>query len=394
MNEVQEGTTFSPKKWSSTGLLVAVLGFIALFGGGISTVGWEVTMASYFFGFVFWLALTIGCIGLQKLHHTVRGSWGLSVLRLWEAGGSVMSFAVFAIAFLPIAFSLPTVYHHWIGPHAEELHGGKTVLLQPAFFIVRIFVYLAVWAAYAAYFRNSTLKQDETGDLKIGTVRNTRGAVSLVVFFLINTLFITDLVMSLDPHWFSTILGVWSAVSMGLGALSFAAFILLRYRNEEPWSRVITPKLTKDIGNMLFVLTMLWCYTTLSQYLIIWSGNMPEFNRFYLARDGWWNILGGVNIFLGFFVPWMLLLSPRVKANYSTLLRVTILIFVVRIIDWYWNIIPYFRQTPAWTDAAAWIAFAGLWFFAFGRTAAQAPLLVSHDRRLEEMKQMEVAHGH
>jgi hypothetical protein len=139
----------------------------------------------------------------------------------------------------------------------------------------------------------------------------------------------------------------------------------------------------------MFAFTMFWCYVTLSQFIITWSGNLPENIRYYVQRKvsqhEWYNYVGAFNIVVGFFVPWTVLLSPRAKAKANLLLLIAALIFLTRIVDMYWNVIPSLRSTGFdLRDIAALIAFGGLWFTVFGSQIRQASLIPEHDNRLLE----------
>lgn len=376
----------------NTGTILGILGLAAC--AVCFAVAKETFYSSYLFAYMFWISLTLGCLGLAKLHHTVRGSWGLAVLRLFEAGASPMMFVIFAILFAPILYGMGDIYHHWMHPEAGDMVlAHKAAYLNQKAFILRGIGYFVVWIGFASFFRSSSRKQDETKDASLGALRSSVGAGSLIAFVLTLTFAITDWVMSLDPHWYSTIYGFLFVVYSALAALSLVTFIVTRYANAEPYSRVVTPALQKDLGNLMFMFTMLWGYMTLSQFLIIWSGNLPELTPYFATRNmAGWNILGAFNVFTAFFVPWLTLLSPRVKRNTNSLMWVAVLVFLMRIPDWYWVIIPFFRHTFAWTDAVTFVALGAVWFAIFGREAAQVALLPSHDERLVEAKRNLEAH--
>lgn len=139
---------------------------------------------------------------------------------------------------------------------------------------------------------------------------------------------------------------------------------------------------------MLFAFTMLWAYMTVSQWIILWSGNLPEFISFYLARheNKWLLMLGAFNVVFQFFVPWMLLLSPRLKRNPVQLMWVAVLALVMRFFDLFYNVMPFMRTSIHWLDFAAIFFLGSVWFWIFGTQTTKGSLYAEHDQRLKEAK--------
>jgi len=377
----------------SGGALVALIAGAALIAGILT--GAEKGLQSYMFAYICFASMVLGCFGLTLLHHTVRGSWGLSVLRMFEAGGGPTAIAALGLGFIPIAFNMDTFYHHWT--HVEEpwKHSFKAWWLSTDTFIVRNVIYFAIWFILAYALRQSSLKQDQTGLEKERIFRTNLSAFGLAMFMLTTTFAITDWVMSMDPHWFSSIFGVWFVISSALLALGFVTWQVCRNRDAYPYNSVISPQLLKDLGNLCFAFTMLWAYMTLSQWIIIWSGNLPEFISYYVLRNmgtdqfaiagrPWLLVAGAASILFGFFVPWFALLSPKVKARPHLLMRVALLIICVRLLDMLYNIMPFMRTSVHWVDAVALVFFAGLWCAIFGKQTEKASLYVENDQRLME----------
>lgn len=382
-------------KFSATGGIVALVGMITL--GVMFGTNREATLQAYLFGWAFWTILALGCLGLTILHHTIRPTWGLSVLRMIEAGGSVNSFIVSLILMIPILMFMPDIFPWMAGENLNEhiVHAKHWYLNQP-FFVGRQILFFLVWIFMANKLRSSSLRQDETLDPVLGVKRQTTGAVFLVVFFVTMTFAITDWIMSLELMWYSSILPLLTAVGGALSALSLCTILLLLNRHKEPFASIITPQLTKDLGNMLFALTMLWQYMTLSQFLITWSGNLQEEIPYYMKRnDAGWTILMTLNILFQFFVPFTALLAPRTKRVAFNLLMVAILIFAMRFGDMYWTIMPSMRggklldSVMHFQDYIAWITMGAVWFAVMGNQLTKGSILPKHDTRL-----LEVEHAH
>ncbi len=388
----RDNNTVSFTKIGSAGMLVGILGLVGLFiGMGSDRIA---TSQAYLWGWIFWATVTLGCLGLTMLHHTIRGSWGLSVLRMLEAGGGVVALVVLGVLFIPIAMNLPVLFP-WASPeHAHDhIVHAKAWYLNTQFFLLRQVLYFAIWIFFAYKARASSLAQDESLDPTLGVKRQTLGPIGLLVFFVSMTFAVTDWMMSLELMWFSSMLPLLTCVGCGLSALSFCVVLLLLNKNKEPYASIITPQLTKDLGNMLFALTLLWQYLTLSQFLITWSGNLQEEVPYYLKRNDFgWTVLISLNIIFQFFVPFLALLAPRVKRYSGSLIYVAALIFIMRFGDIYWTTMPSMRggtllaSLSHWQDYAAWITMGGFWLAVFGSQFGKAAALPKHDTRLLEME--------
>ncbi len=379
--------------FTSTHFYTAVL-FLFVLGGvavaGIVGSGKERFLQSYLFGWTFWMMLALGCLGFQLLIHTIRPAWGLSVLRIFEAGGGPWSFVALGVAFVPILMNAGTVYH-WTHPEYMSQHAAlefKKWFLNDAGFLLRNVGYFLFWLGLAAYMRRSTLKQDQTKEEGLAVWRTSIAAPSILFFVLSITFAVTDWLMSLDAHWFSTIFGVWLMVGGALTAISFATLVVMRSAGKEPIKAIMHPALSRDLGNMIFVFTLLWGYTSLSQFLIIWAGNLPEFISFFTHRGhSSWGFLSLVLIFGQFMVPFVLLMAPRTKAVPQILAAVASYILLMRLVDVYWIVIPFFEREnaiPIGSDFIGLLAVGALWFAVFLNQIQKGALLPEYSHRLAE----------
>jgi len=370
----------------------------------------ELMMGSFLYGWGFWLSMTLGMFGLTLLHHMVRGQWTLSILRFLEAGGGITQFVMMFLLFIPLLIQ-PKILYSWADP---SYVAGDAIMLRKQWFLfepgwqIRIAIVFFMFAWIAWGFRNSTLRQDSNRNFKLEAGRSSWAAVCFCFFMLASTLLVTDLFMTLEAHWFSTMYGPWQLVAAGGGALALCIGLLCLNSKKEPFKDIVFPGLTRDVGNMMFAFTMLWGYTTVSQFLIIWNGNIPEFTQYFAKRSSGmhppgmeannWGVLGMALIAGRFFIPFFLLLAPRTKRYTHLLVKVVGWIFVMHILDTYMLIIPamYGRpemgpissQTP-W-DFLALIGVGGLWLSTFAWQLQKAPVLVKYDNRLQEAK----AHAH
>jgi hypothetical protein len=323
-----------------------------------------------------------------------------------------------AILFLPI-YLLPQTLYEWAVPAlvngnpALGIKGDHALFLKERylnvpFWMIRGAVFFAIWIALSTFMRNSVRRQEANGDKKLELGRSSWGAVGFVIFMLTYTFAIIDWLMSMEAHWSSTMFGLWQIIASGLGASSFVIVVACLNAKKEPYTEIMSPNLTKDWGNILFMFTMLWAYTAISQFLIIWNGNLPENTQYFATRARlMWNAVGMITIVGQFLVPWMTLLSPRVKRYPQYLRQIAGWIFVIHIVDVYLAVGPAIPTSMAVAhaeeiprraafgpqlifDALAWLTVGGFWLFIFANNVKKAPLLVNYDHRLQEAK----AHAH
>jgi hypothetical protein len=375
---------------------------IAAVLGGIGGAGLVIALfsdlkafwAAYFFGYVFWLILTVGCLTLTTLHHVIRGAWGVAILRILEAGNK--NLPIMAALFIPLAIAM---WRHDLYIWANPAEVAKSALLQhkalylnPVAWSIRAGLFWIFWIGLSLFLNAKSDEQDRTGNEALAQLRTNVAAPMGVVLVCVITFAATDWIMSLDPAWFSTIYGVWFMISGVLAALAMSVLILTGLADRRPYNEVVTPALTKDLGNLMFGFTMFWTYVSLSQFLIIWSGNLPEEITFYINRfNGPLVYLGAFIIFGQFFAPFTALLSGKAKREPKLLFKIAAWILTMRLIDVFWQITPFFKTELTMANFGAYAldlgAFAfvgGVWVWGFVHNLKKNPLLPRHDTRLQE----------
>jgi len=199
--------------------------------------------------------------------------------------------------------------------------------------------------------------------------------------------------MSLEPHWYSTMYGVLYIVGQALAALALVSLTVVRLSGGEPLADFLGPRIRHDLGKMMFAFTMLWAYVSFSQYLIVWSGNLPEEISWYLARfRGGWGFIGVAVLLLNFVVPFLLLLSRRANRNPRLLALAAGILLAMRFVDVAWLVLPAFSPAAFrihWMDLLAPLGLGGLWLAFYARNLTARPLLPIHDPGFEEA----LAHG-
>ncbi len=341
---------------------------------------------SYLFAFIFWNGLTVGSLAVYLLHNVVGGNWGAVIRRFVEAGARTLPLTF--VLLLPILlFGIPLIYS-WAQP--EAAHDANIQFKSPYLnipgFIMRAVVYFLIWGFYTYRLTRLSDAQDRTGDPMIQERMRRLSTFGLLIFVLTATFAFIDWIMSLEPHWYSTIYGAMFLVGQMLETLAFCIILLVLFSKRKPFVQVLNYQHFHDLGNLMLAFTMLWAYTSLSQFLIIWAGNLPEEIPWYIRRfTGGWGYLGWFIGVFHFCVPFVILLMRFVKKNPNLLYKVAIYMFFVRFIDIFWIVEPALRQRRFyvhWMDIVAPIGVGGVWIAFFLWQLSSRPLLPLHDARL------------
>jgi hypothetical protein len=318
--------------------VVAGVGLVVSFAGCLIWPG--TFLPSYLVAYVFWVGIALGCLGLTMLHHLVGGSWGLVVRRPMEAGG--MTLLPLGVLFLPLALGLWRLYP-WARPEFADDPALKIKVqfLNPSFFLIRTALYFAIWIVFALLLKRLSAAQDQRGDHGPSQWLNRISGPGLALLFLAGSFAAIDWMMSLEPHWFSTIYGALVCVSEALSTLAMMIAVVVLLSAEKPMAEAATQDRLHDLGNLMLAFTMLWAYMSFAQYLIIWSGNLPEEIPWYLRRTrGGWQWVALALALFHFFLPFFVLLFRESKRQSRLLLRVAFLVLGMHWLDLVWLIVP------------------------------------------------------
>jgi len=350
---------------------------------------------SYLFAFIFWTGVSVGSLALLMLQHLTGGGWGLVIRRVLEA--ATRTLPLMLILFVPIV-----VGAHWIYPwtHPEVIAKSAALIekakyLNMPFFTLRAAIYFVVWLTLAYFLNRWSLAQDRGAGEQPTKNMSVLSGPGMVLFVLTVTFASIDWVMSLDPEWSSTIYGFIFVAAWSLSSLAFVIAVMAILSKHEPMNHVVAQLHFHDLGKLLLALVMLWAYFAFSQFLIIWSGNLPEEIRWYLPRTrGGWGALALVVVILHFAFPFLFLLSRSLKRNASKLVIVACLIIVMRLVDLLWMIAPQFNDGYfhiSWMDVVAPIGIGGVWLATFLWQLGRRALLPINDPQYESV--LEQAHA-
>jgi hypothetical protein len=378
-----------------------VIGVVALLAGAVgAATDIDQFFRSWLIGFLFCLSLTLGSLALLMVQHLSGGQWGLVGRRVFEAASRTLPIVV--VLFLPLLFGMKRIFL-WAdeafvqGDHILQV---KEPYLNVTFFIIRAAIYFAFWLVCVWLLNKWSAEQDRgVGVTKLDSVRFRKLSAPGLLFLVITVTFASvDWIMSLDPHWFSTIFGLLTIAGYGLSALALTVVVLSLMAPDLPGAH-LTARQFHDFGKLMLAFVMLWAYLSFSQYLIIWSGNLPEEIPWYLQRvTGGWGVVAILLVVGHFMLPFTLLLSRNLKRNMPRIAIVAAFILVMRLVDLVWLVGPSVQHAAAvrggahaaggfpihWMDLAIPIGLTAVWLFLFTRQLRSRALFPYNDPYFKE----------
>lgn len=370
----------------------------ALLGGAASAYGYvnlpDRFYPAYLTAFFYWLGISLGCLFLAMLHGMTGGAWGRAIRRIVEAGYETLP--LMALLFVPLWFGVESMYE-WTDPEFVQHHetvARKVHFLNVEGFRLRAVVYFAIWIAFGLLLNllspNASKESDSPRTRKLQAI----SGLGVVAYGLTLTLASVDWVMSLEPEWYSTMYGVLYMAAQAVAGTAFPLVILAGIGQFEPWSKLVTPERRNDLGNLLLAFVMFWAYAAFFQYLIIWCGNLPEENSWYVRRSGGgWQYMVVVLAVLHFVVPFLWLLSRKQKRQAVGLNRIATLLLVMGYIYLYWLVVPGFQRGESgsnglafhWLDLATMAAVGGIWLVLFAWRLSVRAKMPLYDPELAEV---------
>lgn len=369
-------------KWQRLAGVVGIAGLI------VTAAGFAFDRPQFFrswmFSSLFWAGLSMGALGMYLMHAVVGGNWGAIIQRPLGAASRIIWLGGLMLA--PIFLNLQ-LYYPWTRP--EAAHDENLILKAPylnvPFFTARFIFYFALWAFFAYRLSALSAQVDSSGDKSLQVKMRRFGAPCLLVFMLTGTFAFFDWVMSMEPHWYSTMYGGLYVIGQALAGICFVIILTAWSADQPPFRENLNMKLWHELGNMVLAFTMLWAYLAFSQLIIIWSGNLPEEISWYVSRftHGWGPIAWVVAVF-DFCVPFFILLHRFVKKDPSLLVKVCIGLFIMRIVDVFWLSQPPLRGgfSVHWMDLTSFVGLGGIWLYFFFQNLKSRPLVPVHDPRL------------
>jgi hypothetical protein len=345
-------------------------------------------LRSYLLGYMWALGLTLGALAILMLYHLTGGAWGYVLRRVLEAATRTLPLMI--VLWIPILLGVHSLYV-WSRP--EELRHNQHLVttlqyLSLRWFIFRAVLYFVVWLALAYFLNWWSAQQDAPPEKDLSARFRRIGAPGLIIYFFTITFAVIDWIMSLNPEWTSTVYALIYISGQALFAICFGVIILFLLTRVRPMADFVKPDQFHDQGKLMLTFVMLWGYTSFSQWLIMWAGNLPDEITWYYARTrGGWQYVGLLLMLLHFAVPFALLLGRDLKRDAGRLIWVAGWLILMRWLDLFWFIEPNFPGNQAhfhfsWLDAVVPITIAGLWLAYFFWNLRRRPVVPLYDPHL------------
>jgi hypothetical protein len=343
---------------------------------------------SWLVAFLFFMSLTLGALFFVLIQYAAQGGWGIVLRRIGETVFATVP--AMAALFLPVLLGLHDLYEwsHAEAVAADPLLRWKAPYLNVPFFLIRAALYFGVWSFIALLYYRGSRGQDVTGDLGVSFRLRRLAGPAIIVLALTQTFASVDWIMSLTPHWYSTMFGVYFFAGSFVGFIALLSVVATAMRRAGLLDTVISKEHLHDLGKLLFAFTVFWAYIAFSQFFLVWYANLPEETTWFRARmEGSWMT---VTVFLmaGHFVaPFFYLMGHAVKRRDSTLAVGGAWLLVMHFADLYWQVMPTLHPDgvrPSALDLAALVAVGGCFVSAASWLMRRQALVPLRDPRLAE----------
>lgn len=348
-------------------------------------------MFAYLFSYISVLSIALGCLIFVLIQHATRAGWSAVIRRIPETAMATMP--LFLLLFIPIACSTDVIFSWTQAGAHDEVLAAKAPYLNLSFFLVRSAIYLCLWVLLGVGYYRWSIKQDGGKNQDITRRMWWFSGLGIISFALSSSFASFDWLMSLQPHWFSTIFGIYFFAGCMLAALAFITLMCIALQSCGVLSSAITKEHYHDLGKLLFGFTVFWAYIAFSQFMLIWYANIPEETEFYIHRlHHGWECITWILPLTNFFFPFFVLMSRHVKRKKVMLVLMCLWILATHFMDIYWLVLPAYKDALSGIaelhflpiDALCLLGMLGLFLGVFGWLLSREDVLPSGDTRLKE----------
>jgi len=402
--------------WRTRALTIGVIFSAVAAGLALEDHSVDHLLRAWLLGMMLTFGFAVGGLALLMVQYVTGGKWGLLLRRPLEAMSRTLPL-VFAY-WVVIALSLKRLYL-WaaVSDVSAALQSGsitemqahaidfKRPMLNAGAFILTSLVCFSIWAFYTWRLNALGLERDAAPTTStpvwIKRLENISGP-GILIYTLTMTAAVIYWVMSLDPTWYSSVYGLLFLVGQAYGVLAFSIIVVVSLSKAEPYKTILRQTEQHDLGKFTFAFVMLNIYLAFSQFLIIWSGNLPDEIPWYLDRiRGHWGVIATLDFLFHWLIPFTLLLSRDLKRNKKRLVRVCQWMVFARAFDLFWLIEPNFKDAArnlhiSWgifEYAAVPVAMVAFWVAFFCIQLKTRPLVQTNDPHVAEILEPEHVHA-
>lgn len=342
---------------------------------------------SYLVSFTYFSSIGLAALLLVMIHHITKSDWGTAIRRIPESLAS--NFWIWAIFLIPVLLGMHTLYHwtHIEDVMADPILAGKRAFLNEPFFIFRQVLYFSIWGFLGYKLHKTSVEMDRTGDWDLTGLLRKVSAPGILILALTLAFAGFDWLMSLDPHWFSTMFGVYFFAMSFQALFPVLILMILWMRRNGILAKTITSGHIYDLGGWFFGFTVFYAYIAFSQFLLIYYANIPEETLwFYHRLEGSWSVVTWALLIGRFLLPFILLLNRDNKRMTGLLAFVSVLVLVMHFVELHWIAMPILNHHGvhlSWIDLTTFLGLGGMFFGLFFRRLASGHLVPIHDPNLK-----------
>lgn len=338
-------------------------------------------------GLTFIISISVGALFFVAVEYLSGAVWSTPFRRITEI---VSSFVVLVPLFvIPLLLNVHSVFH-WTHPEAvnsDKILNAKAPYLNVNFFVIRVAAFIAVWMLFQYLITKNSKKQDSTKDQTL-TTRNVKLSAVFIPFFALTISFTgIDWLMSLEPHWFSTIFGIYYFSGTVLAALAVVTYMAVMLNENGYLVKGLTTDHYYSFGALLFAFINFWAYIAFSQYMLIWYANLPEETFWFLQRwEGSWKFWTIGLMIVHFLVPYFGLLSQPSKMDPARLKFFSIWILAAHYYDLYFLVMPTYSKSGvalSWYELGFPLLTVGLMILLFINKSKKENLVAIGDPKLK-----------
>ncbi len=391
----------SPKPFEASLQLKAIFSAM-IFVGALAFIICLMTDATrawqaYLSGLFYFVSLAVIALFYVAIQFLTKAGWSVLVRRIFESFTAYLPLG--GLLTLVLAIFGGTSLYKWYRPEYvlhDPLLLHKQSYLNPTFFVIRLLVFFGAWILFQKLIVGSSLLQDKNGDKNIANTIVPKCIAYIIFFALSYSFYSVDLIMSLEPHWFSTIFGVYLFGGTSQAFFALAILVAIFLVRGGYYNGLVNENHIHDMAKFLLGFTVFWAYIAFSQFMLIWYANIPEETIFFKHRmEGEWAIASVLLLVFKFIVPFLALLPRWTKRDYNFLSVICVLVLVTQYFDLHWLIYPNFNDHSvvfSFWEILIFFGFAGTFGIVTTRFLSQNSLVPMNDVFLQESADHEVVY--